>query len=183
MLSYAEGPQTATEYAHFWVRRDRQHEAWITLLPLASATRHDRFNETPARASLLEHGVDGSAMSLITQTFHTRMPAQSGGRPDIKRQIREWVASAASHPQYCSSTLPSGQISKAQVEPVAERTSVPSSAARTQDSKVFCPPCDTRSVCVIVSGPDPLVRDVRNVIAQLVKEGWNLEAWVEKFGW
>jgi hypothetical protein len=39
------------------------------------------------------------------------------------------------------------------------------------------------SICLIVSGPDGLVRDVRNVAARLVKEGWNVEVWVEKFGW
>lgn len=38
-------------------------------------------------------------------------------------------------------------------------------------------------VCVVVSGPDELVRDVQNTVARLVGEGWNLEIHVEKFGW
>lgn len=38
-------------------------------------------------------------------------------------------------------------------------------------------------ICVVVSGPDGLVRDVRNSVAGLVREGWNIEVHVEKFGW
>jgi hypothetical protein len=40
-----------------------------------------------------------------------------------------------------------------------------------------------RSICVVVSGPDGMVRDVRNAAAGLVAEGWNIEVHVEKFGW
>ena len=40
-----------------------------------------------------------------------------------------------------------------------------------------------RSVCVVVSGPDGMVRDVRNAAAGLIAEGWNIEVHVEKFGW
>ena len=38
-------------------------------------------------------------------------------------------------------------------------------------------------ICVIVSGPDDLVRDVRNVCAELVSLGWRIDVHVEKFGW
>ena len=40
-----------------------------------------------------------------------------------------------------------------------------------------------KSVCVVVSGPDGMVRDVRNAAAELVREAWDLEVHVEKFGW
>ena len=40
-----------------------------------------------------------------------------------------------------------------------------------------------RSICVVVSGPDGMVRDVRSAGADLVAEGWNIEVHVEKFGW
>lgn len=40
-----------------------------------------------------------------------------------------------------------------------------------------------QKVCIVVSGPDGLVRDVQNTVARLVGEGWNLEIHVEKFGW
>ena len=40
-----------------------------------------------------------------------------------------------------------------------------------------------RSVCVVVSGPDGLVRDVQNAVAELVMDGWNIQIHVEKFGW
>ncbi|EXJ67558.1 uncharacterized protein A1O5_09571 [Cladophialophora psammophila CBS 110553] len=39
-------------------------------------------------------------------------------------------------------------------------------------------------ICIIVSGPDGLVRDVRNVAAELVRlGGWDIDVWAEKFGW
>ena len=40
-----------------------------------------------------------------------------------------------------------------------------------------------RSVYAVVSGPDGMVRDVRNAVASLVAEGRNVEVHVEKFGW
>lgn len=38
-------------------------------------------------------------------------------------------------------------------------------------------------ICVVVSGPDGLVRDVRNMAADLVRDGWRISVCVEKFGW
>ena len=38
-------------------------------------------------------------------------------------------------------------------------------------------------ICVVVSGPDGLVRDVRNAGARLLLEGWDVEVFAEKFGW
>jgi hypothetical protein len=40
-----------------------------------------------------------------------------------------------------------------------------------------------QKMIVVVSGPDSLVRDVRNAVATLVREGFNIEIHVEKFGW
>ena len=36
---------------------------------------------------------------------------------------------------------------------------------------------------VVISGPDGLVRDVRNSCAELVRKGRNVDIQVEKFGW
>ena len=41
----------------------------------------------------------------------------------------------------------------------------------------------SKSICVVVSGPDGLVRDIQNAVADLVKDGWHIEVHVEKFGW
>lgn len=40
-----------------------------------------------------------------------------------------------------------------------------------------------RRTGVVVSGPDGLNRDVRNVCAGLVSGGWDVGVEVEKFGW
>ena len=39
------------------------------------------------------------------------------------------------------------------------------------------------NICVVVSGPDGLVRDVQNTVASLVQGGWKVDIHVEKFGW
>jgi hypothetical protein len=44
-------------------------------------------------------------------------------------------------------------------------------------------PARREKLVVIVSGPDGLVRDIRNSAASLVRRGWNIEVHVEKFGW
>lgn len=38
-------------------------------------------------------------------------------------------------------------------------------------------------VCLVVCGPDGLVRDVRNCVASFVRQGYNIQLRVEKFGW
>jgi NAD(P)H-flavin reductase len=40
-----------------------------------------------------------------------------------------------------------------------------------------------QKLVVVVSGPDSLVRDVRNAVATLIREGYKIEIHVEKFGW
>ncbi|KKY28815.1 putative ferric reductase transmembrane component [Phaeomoniella chlamydospora] len=42
---------------------------------------------------------------------------------------------------------------------------------------------DGKRIVVVVSGPDGMIRGVRKKCAALVKRGWKLEIWVEKFGW
>lgn len=40
-----------------------------------------------------------------------------------------------------------------------------------------------QTICVVVSGPDGLVRDVRNFAASLIRAGYHIDVHVEKFGW
>lgn len=41
----------------------------------------------------------------------------------------------------------------------------------------------SEKLVVLVSGPDGLVRDIRNSAASLARKGWDIEVHVEKFGW
>ncbi|KAK4939668.1 hypothetical protein LTR10_020058 [Elasticomyces elasticus] len=129
--------------------------------------RHEKWLSMFPRANTLKQGDRGSQLfcdivendgqekvfSLVSNAFDTRRPGPEGGRPDIKTEIWNWVTTRISD----STTL----------------TSPLSPAQRRPGDKI----------CIIVSGPDGLVRDVRNIAAQLVTAGWNLEIWVEKFGW
>lgn len=45
------------------------------------------------------------------------------------------------------------------------------------------PTTKREKLVVVCSGPESLVRDVRNSVASLVHWGWNIDVHVEKFGW
>jgi len=125
-------------FAHFWVRQEASHEAWITMLPRID----DGHSMSESRPAGVEHGLD-----LITHRFDTRSAATEASykeRPDMKAELQVWVR---------------GDLDIKQ----------------KMDSQ--------QSICVIVSGPDGLVRDVQNAVADLVREGFTIEVHVEKFGW
>jgi hypothetical protein len=166
-----------SEYTHFWVRQDEQHKEWITMIPKASATRqsasHTRY-KYPSRAAQA-YWVEEVA-SLITRAFDTRAPAPEGGRPDMKTEIWNWVTSI-------EGTVPSRSPSSTTLEDAAsDRSSVPATSTSSSASMKSSLPRKDK-ICVIVSGPDGLVRDVRNITAELVKQGWDIDVHVEKFGW
>ena len=154
-----------SQYAHFWVRQDEKHEKWITMLPKASAVKQDplvqgvKYPTRSARAYWVEE-----VASLVTMAFDTRAPGPEGGRPDMKTEVWNWVTSVSSDPP--STGLKDGAPDE----------------SFGRDHKM---PAQSRmdSICIIVSGPDGLVRDIRNISAELVKQGWNIDVHVEKFGW
>lgn len=151
-----------TKYAHFWVRQDERHRSWVTMLLRANAVKQcyvDSSNTAPTKSE-----GDKEVTNLITRAFDTRNPGPDGGRPDMKSEIWSWVTlDAPSNSGLLSSTL----------------------LASSNSPQQAIKPYDTRKekICIIVSGPDGLVRDVRNVVADLVLQGWNVDVHVEKFGW
>lgn len=74
---------------------------------------------------------------------------------------------------YSTRDLPSGRFSGRPDVALELRQWVEDGRSREENERV----------CVIVSGPDGLVRDVRNAAARLLLEGWDVEVFVEKFGW
>ncbi|KIW65466.1 hypothetical protein PV04_07724 [Phialophora macrospora] len=164
-----------SEYTHFWVRQDEQHKEWITMVPKASATRQDPPHtgyEYPTRVGQADEVEE--VASLITRAFDTRAPAPEGGRPDMKTEIWNWVTSI-------QGAVPSRSPSSTTLEDAtSDQSFVP--AKGTSPSMGSSLPRGEK-ICVIVSGPDGLVRDVRNITAELVKQGWDVDVHVEKFGW
>ncbi|KAJ9610511.1 hypothetical protein H2200_005288 [Cladophialophora chaetospira] len=158
-----------TRYSHFWVRQDEKHEKWITILPKASAVKQDtglpqiKYPTRAARAYWVEE-----VSTLITRAFDTRSPGPDGGRPDMKSEVWNWVTSV-------QSDAPSRSSSSTALEDPSQQSLVPPGNGFTPSRK--------DRICIIVSGPDGLVRDVRNISAKLVKEGWNIDVHVEKFEW
>lgn len=42
---------------------------------------------------------------------------------------------------------------------------------------------DGAKIAVVISGPDEMVRQVRNKCSRLVRKGWDIDVYAEKFGW
>lgn len=160
------------KFGHFWVRQDPLHSQWISLVPKVGAVRgvgHGGFDLKDLPDD--EIGAE-NITSLITHTFDTRRSGPDGGRPDMKSEVWNWVTSPSSRTGTASpATTPR--------DPGSETSSLSSTRAsgRSLQDRM------KDKICIVVSGPDCLVRDVRNVVAQLVAQGWDIQVWVEKFGW
>ncbi|KAK5102175.1 hypothetical protein LTR70_007486 [Exophiala xenobiotica] len=124
-----------SRFAHFWIRQDTSHEAWLTMLPSTEQPSYDVSSEGVTANT-------GNTLDLVTHRFDTRSATGEHRRPDIKAELEAWLR---------------GDIKQ----------------------KIDM----QHNICVVVSGPDALVRDVQNTVASLVREGWNVDIHVEKFGW
>ena len=166
------------KFAHFWVRQDIRHSRWISIVPKARAVQPTAFDKVSDKKVGAQSDNLEDITSIITQTFDTRQPGPDGGRPDMKSEVWDWVTSTGISSSSSSildaqaMQLESGQSSGSS-SISSQRQGLPVSLKERQKEKI----------CIVVSGPDGLVRDIRNVVAQLVKEGWNMEIYVEKFGW
>lgn len=168
-------------FGHFWVRQDPRHKQWISIVPKTSA-----FNSTGGESKLdIEHTPDADGIeevtSLITHTFDTRRPGPDGGRPDMKSELWDWVTSPSVSSSSSSTTLGAPATSLLGEQTPGSTSS--SISSRHDFSSESLRQRKKEKICIVVSGPDGLVRDIRNVVSQLAHEGWNIEVWVEKFGW
>ncbi|OQV07034.1 hypothetical protein CLAIMM_11527 [Cladophialophora immunda] len=201
-------------YAHFWVRQEKLHGRWICTVPRASAVKSGYNEEDAHEAMdrpAAQEGRCDDAGSLVTRTFDTRSPSCEGGRPDMQSEIYSWVTSLPSPPSArapgisYSSLPPSSSSSSTTLEEDQPDPSPTSSSSLLSPPALQSPDANFRNtkdypypqkdrdttpgrkgdkICIIVSGPDGLVRDVRNVAADLVRQGgWDIEVWAEKFGW
>lgn len=172
-------PIQTSSYSHFWVRQDPRHDNWISMFPRADTVKTDRLVDMYVENLGKEDGHEDVA-SIVTHTFDTRRSGQDGGRPDMQAEIWNWVTSVPASASASSSSSAHRVVTpnagtygrSSSLTPSDLKDRWDSSRARGDDK-----------LCIVVSGPDGLVRDVRNVAARLIHEGWNLEVWVEKFGW
>ncbi|OAP63403.1 hypothetical protein AYL99_02630 [Fonsecaea erecta] len=202
-----------SKYAHFWVRQEKLHGQWICAVPRASAVKLSYEDEDAygaMRHPAAQPGCEDDAVALVTRTFDTRSPGCECGRPDMQSEIYSWITSVSSSisgaPSRIAyySTLSSSSSSTALEEGTPESNPASSSSLlqppalqnsnpKTRDTP-YSPSTlkdgkktqggNREKICIIVSGPDGLVRDVRNVAADLVRQGgWDIDVWAEKFGW
>ncbi|KAJ4525286.1 hypothetical protein HRR83_000964 [Exophiala dermatitidis] len=170
-------------YAHFWVRQDPRHAHWISMFPRAACVQGDRNDDVDiiitANDDLAKPDGHQEVGSIVTHAFDTRRSGSGfrygseGGRPDLRTEVWNWVTSTSS-----TGTVLQGDYCGALSSSTTRQRSTSWDVDRHSR-----PGPEKEKLCIVVSGPDGLVRDVRNVAARLVKEGWDLEVWVEKFGW
>lgn len=164
---YGDPPVDASRYTHFWVRQDNRHEEWISIFPKVSAVKQGTTANLDSAPGVKDDGHE-EVTRLITQAFDTRANGPEGGRPDMKGEIWNWVTSVPTQRTSSSTTL-------------GDETDFSMSASALKSTAGINRPKE--KICIIVSGPDGLVRDVRNIAAELVRQGCDLNVWVEKFGW
>lgn len=169
------------KFSHFWVRQDPRHKHWISIVPKASAFGFDRPDlKLDMDNTAKEDGIE-EMTSLITQTYDTRRPGPDGGRPDMKSELWDWVTSPGISSSSSSTTLDTPGTTL-----LGQQESAPTSSSSASCHTLTLKSIKDRKrerICVVVSGPDGLVRDIRNTVSQLAYEGWNVEVCVEKFGW
>ncbi|KIY03403.1 uncharacterized protein Z520_00094 [Fonsecaea multimorphosa CBS 102226] len=199
-----------SKYAHFWVRQEKLHGQWICTVPRASAvkSRYDgeNGNEAMIRSAAQQECCD-DAVALVTQAFDTRSYGGEGGRPDMQSEIYSWVTSVSPSSSADVPGISSSSSSSTALDEGPPGSSPTSSSSLLRPPSLQSPNTNFRNIpytpstqkntdidttqgrnrekiCIIVSGPDGLVRDVRNVAADLVRQGgWDIDVYAEKFGW
>ncbi|RMZ91328.1 hypothetical protein DV736_g1416, partial [Chaetothyriales sp. CBS 134916] len=164
-----------SEYAHLWVRQEACHENWLTMFPRAASVKQGSSTPNFPRVTSKDEAREDVA-DIITHTFDTRSPGCTGGRPDIKSELWGWVT-LSSLTTSSSSTFLSCSGSSSSSDSHVKRYNT-FGDMRKANSK---PRRET--ICIIVSGPNGLIRDIRNISADLIRDGWDIQVWVEKFGW
>ena len=165
-----------SEFAHFWVRQESSHSRWIPMFPRATSVKQNSVSEFCSEDVGKDADQEEDVAAIVTHSYDTRSPHTDGGRPDIRSEVWNWVTSSPSTRASSSTLL--GCDGPQSLRPSFVKTSSifhPTPSHETKARK--------ERICIIVSGPDGLVRDVRNTAAHLIQEGWNIQVWVEKFGW
>ncbi|KAK5266360.1 hypothetical protein LTR99_003486 [Exophiala xenobiotica] len=165
-----------SEFAHFWVRQESSHSRWISMFPRADSVKQNSVCEFCPGDVGKDADQAEDVATIVTHSFDTRSPLSDGGRPDIRTEVWNWVTSS-----------PSTRASSSTLLGCDSPQSLRHSLVNTPNLLHPTPERETRPrkerICLIVSGPDGLVRDVRNTAAHLIREGWDIQVWVEKFGW
>jgi NAD(P)H-flavin reductase len=128
------------------------------------------------------------AFPLVWSLLHRRPTTgdqEDGIHPRRHRIVHlVWVVRSRSH----LSWIPTERFEELQEMGLRLRIEPPTSEAGRPDMKGMVEklvegPATPRKLGVVVSGPDPLVRDVRNACATCVSRGHDVSIAVEKFGW
>ncbi|KAF2116002.1 hypothetical protein BDV96DRAFT_574950 [Lophiotrema nucula] len=121
--------------------------------------------------------------ALLSPTSQST-PDLEGGKPSTpKRKVKLlWIIHSASHQLW----LPADKVQELQSWGLELLVPPPTSEYGRPDVKSLVQGWSEREVGrtgVVVSGPNGLVRDVRNTCAGLIRGGRDVEVQVEKFGW
>lgn len=187
-----------------------QTHAWLSLLIRAQG--HSGFTRTlldyaqgHPRTRIRLDGPYGSSHALdILSSFHTAILVAGGSgiavaypllyallqpmlsdtehsSPRVRRRVKLlWITHSSSH----RSWVPEDKVKELVNWGLDLRMPPPTAVAGRPNVRAILDQwADNGQTAVVVSGPDGLVRDVRNACAGLIGQGLDVRVQVEKFGW
>ena len=164
-------------YRHIWVHSLSSHRSWIQSFPMLAHMNLPRG----LTSSQAEQGRSVTTMESNSGSDAESDISDSCTKSDPKPVID---SSLTTQPLEVGSLFDMPLIPPTRESANATRPDV-GLELREWATGARCerPPRRDQRVCVVCSGPHSMVRDVRNAASRLVKEGWNINVHVEKFGW
>ncbi|KAF1978477.1 hypothetical protein BU23DRAFT_651285 [Bimuria novae-zelandiae CBS 107.79] len=185
IFSVAPTLKTDEERAHAWFSlliraQAKEGDTGFTRHLLAYARSHPR---TKSASTGLIAGGSGKALAypLLYALLEPSADLEGGTSSRVARKVKLlWITHKASH----RSWIPVDKWDELLSWGLEAHTPPPTTAVGRPDV-----PSSLRTLVghgrtgVVVSGPDGLVRDVRNTCAKLIGSGADVQVQVEKFGW
>ncbi|KAF2033647.1 ferric reductase transmembrane component [Setomelanomma holmii] len=177
--------QSASGFTHYLLHHARQHPQTRIRLdgPYGSSHALDIL-ESPSTAVLIAGG-SGIAVAypLLYALLCPKPSDPEAASKTSKRKVKLlWITHAPTHRLW----IPEAKMQELEAWGLDVHIPPPTALAGRPDVKGIVREwvCDEReSSGVVVSGPDGLVRDVRNVCARMIWRGRDVNVQVEKFGW
>lgn len=132
--------------------------------------------------ALIIAGGSGIAVAypLLWALLHPRSDTEMGAIRTTRTVKLLWIVHSESHKCW----IPEDKMKELQDWGLYALIPAPTSEVGRPDiGKIIREWAEGKSTGIVVSGPDGLVRDVRNISAALLGNGQNVRVQVEKFGW
>jgi NAD(P)H-flavin reductase len=178
-------PQSPTSFTHTLLSHARTHPTTPIRLDGPYGSPHALSLLTSSHTAILIAGGSGIAVAFPL-LYHLLCPQNRDPESPPTREVRKvkllWITHSPSHKLW----LPDGKLRELEDWGLDVLIAPPTSLAGRPDVRDVVRGWvgeEEGRTGVVVSGPEGLVRDVRNVAAGCVWEGMGVKVEVEKFGW